>query len=231
MTDLVSPPAASPHYSVQAHAFHYPTHSIVWTVTIRNSPYCDPAGDHLHGRDGLDVYMECNPYLTRTAAEAAVADRVSEHAQYADVLGTIEVFRHREPDDVTTPAAADQPAGPDATISSGNRAATLATQLFEGDRLYVIAAGDSLYVFDKQWPAEQQYTVCIGANLDAEMWRLWPSRWEELRRHVITEGLSITIVDARSAHCLIPARGGAAAEAVRGADERDAAGDGATAPA
>ncbi|MEV4705484.1 hypothetical protein [Actinoplanes sp. NPDC049316] len=91
-----APTPATPDYSAQLHVFHYPTHSVAWSVTMRHLQPCVMGGEHLHDREGHDLHVTCDLYLTRTQAEAAITDAEAEHAEFADALGAVEVFRHRE---------------------------------------------------------------------------------------------------------------------------------------
>jgi len=100
--DLTAAPVTV-DYSAQLHVFHYLTHSLVWTLTVRNGPSSSLTTAHLHAPDGRDMYVYCDVYLTRFSAENAVAGTLALHAQFGDVLGPVEVIRHR--DDIAERAA------------------------------------------------------------------------------------------------------------------------------
>jgi hypothetical protein len=64
-------------------------------------------------------------------------------------------------------------------------------------RLVVLAAGDSVYVFDNLEAASIQYHLLIGANLDVDTFRVPADRWEQVLAEVRGDD-TITIVDVRA---------------------------------
>ena len=64
--------------------------------------------------------------------------------------------------------------------------------------LIVLAAGDTVYVFDDHEKASMQYTVCVGANLDVQTWRISAQRWDDVRQGLDAERDGIRVVDART---------------------------------
>jgi hypothetical protein len=96
---------AAPDFSDELHVFHYRTHSLVWTLTLRHLPGCSSYSEHVHAPDGRDVFVFCSVYLTRDGAEQAVAVSLAQHAEFGDVLGPVEVIRHR--DDAPHPAGTE----------------------------------------------------------------------------------------------------------------------------
>jgi hypothetical protein len=67
------------------------------------------------------------------------------------------------------------------------------------ERLIVLAAGDTVYVFDDVEKARMQYLVCVAANLDVQQWRIAAQRWPEVRAGLEDLRDGTRIVDARSA--------------------------------
>ncbi|MEV4705485.1 hypothetical protein [Actinoplanes sp. NPDC049316] len=67
------------------------------------------------------------------------------------------------------------------------------------DRVFVVAAGDTLYAFDRRPAAAMQYVICVGANLDVDAWQLTPARWDEVRRELAEQLPEVEIVDTRAA--------------------------------
>ena len=66
------------------------------------------------------------------------------------------------------------------------------------ERLIVLAAGDTVYVFDDVEKARMQCLVCVGANLDVQRWRITAQRWPEVRAGLEDLRDGVGIVDARS---------------------------------
>ena len=66
------------------------------------------------------------------------------------------------------------------------------------DTLILLAAGDTVYVFDDQEKAGMHYHVCVGANLDVRTWRIASQRWDDVREGLNAGRNGIHIVDART---------------------------------
>lgn len=70
----------------------------------------------------------------------------------------------------------------------------------EDTRLWVIAAGGDVYVLHSESTAEAQYTVCIGASLDAYMFRMTAEQWAQARAELAKGDDEITIIDTQQDH-------------------------------
>lgn len=62
-------------------------------------------------------------------------------------------------------------------------------------RRWVVVAGEDAYVFARQWNASQQYTVCIGASLDAELYATTARKWACAVATVRGQGRHLTVHD------------------------------------
>lgn len=61
--------------------------------------------------------------------------------------------------------------------------------------VYVVFGGDLIVATSNEQVADTQYTVMIGANLDAERLKLTPERWVAVRATLAADNPEITITD------------------------------------
>lgn len=93
-TSSVSP--LEPDNSTTMHVFHYPTHSIAWTLIMHETPGCSGTTPHYHTRDGHDLFVFCDVTLSRASMERHVEDMIADHQSWDCVCGPVRVLRHRD---------------------------------------------------------------------------------------------------------------------------------------
>jgi hypothetical protein len=72
----------------------------------------------------------------------------------------------------------------------------------EPERLFLLVAGNTAYLFDDQWMADQQHIVLIGANLDVTRFRPTLADWERVLTMNRDALPKLEIVDARGIRSL-----------------------------
>ncbi len=91
-----------------------------------------------------------------------------------------------EPTEAPTPPAASPPDGTAPAPASA-------------ERVYLVAGGDMVAVFDNDEAADIMTTTMIGANLDPITRCVSASQWDAIRAELLSEAPELTITDARPA--------------------------------